>query len=66
MLYLFSACNTPFCEDDDPQMSVDLDGLSDTVGLARVVDVAREPARQRRVYHAPLVQTEHVDAAVLE
>lgn len=46
-------------------MAVHLDGLGHTVGLARVVDVARQPARQRGVHHAPLVQPEHVDAAVL-
>lgn len=52
-------------EDDDAQVAVHLHGLGHAVGLARVVDVARQPAAQRGVHHAPLVQPEHVDAAVL-
>lgn len=64
-VYLLPARDASLGKDDDAQVAVQLDGLCDAVGLAGVVDVARQPAAQRRVHHAPLVQPEHVDAAVL-
>lgn len=63
--YLLAPGDAPLGEYDNAQMAVHLDGLRHAVGLARVVDVARQPARQRRVHHTPLVQPEHVHAAVL-
>lgn len=62
---LFPARDASLGEDDDAHVAVHLDGLGHAVGLARVVDVPRQPAAQRGVHHAPLVQAEHVDAAVL-
>lgn len=43
-VYLFSSWDASLGEDDDPQTAVDLHGLGDAVGLARVVDVPREAA----------------------
>lgn len=63
--YLLAARDASLSEYNDAQVAVNLDGLGNAVGLARMVDVAREAAAQRRVDDAPLVQAEHVDAAVL-
>lgn len=50
---------------DDAAVLVHVHDLRATVRVARVIDVARQAARQRRVHHPVLVQPEHVDAAIL-
>lgn len=66
MRHLLSAQNSPLGEDDDACVPLHLHGLRHAVGVARVVDVARQPSHQRGIHYALFVQAEHVDAAVLE
>lgn len=64
--HLFAPLDSALGEDDDAQVAVDLHDFGDAVGVAGVVDVAGQAARQGRVDYALLLQTEHVYTSVLE
>lgn len=64
--HLLAAIDLPLGEYNDAHIAIDLHDLRHTVGIARMVNVARQAAAQGGIHHAVLVQPEHVDAAVLQ
>ena len=66
MCYLFAFENALVGYDDDLLVALGgADRLGNAVGIAAVVDVARQSARYGRVDHVVVAEAEHVDAAIL-
>lgn len=63
---LFATIDSPFGENDDTQVPLDLDRFRDTVRVTRVVDVPGQTAGQCCIDHAVFVQAEHVDTTILK
>jgi len=62
---LFASINSSLSEDNDAIFSVDLDDFGYTIGVAAVIDVARETARECCINHAVFIKSEHVDSTIL-